>query len=108
MFPGEQTIALELRAFMRSGGAAGEVVAVAANDDAHRDARRPLVEASDARAGKDGHALDVRIVVPFASLKLAPGRYELAYELRGLREGQIDFARATAMTPLVVSDAHPD
>ena len=45
----------------------------------------------------------MRIVVPFASLKISPGRYELAYEVRGRRDRAADFARATPMTPLVVS-----
>lgn len=36
LFPGEHTITLELRAFTRGRGAAGEVVAATANDDAHR------------------------------------------------------------------------
>jgi esterase/lipase superfamily enzyme len=103
LFPGEGGIALELRAFVRNAGADGNVAAVAANDQMHRDEKGRWLKRVVLERPKEGHALDARIVVPFASLKLAPGRYELAYELRGVRDGSTQFARATPMTPLVVS-----
>jgi hypothetical protein len=103
LFPGEQKITLELRAFVKRGEAGGEIAAVASGDDAHRDGQGRWLARVTVERPKEGNAVDARIVVPFASLKLAPGNYELAYELRGLRDGRIDFARATPMTPLFVS-----
>ncbi len=103
LFPGEDSIALELRAFVRSAGGGGEVSAVVAGDEGHRDEKGHWLTRLTLERSKDGNALDARFVVPFASIKLAPGRYELAYELRGVRDGRVDFVRATPMSPLVVS-----
>ena len=89
LFPGEESIALELRAFVRSAGGGGEVTAVVASDDAHRDEKGHWLKRLTLERPKDEHALDARIVVPFASIKLAPGRYELAYELRGCAVGAL-------------------
>ena len=103
LFPGDESIALELRAFVRRAGGGGEVTAVVAGDAGHRDEKNRWLKRLTLDRPKDGHALDARFVVPFASIKLAPGRYELAYELRGVRGGGVDFVRATPMSPLVVS-----
>lgn len=103
--PGDEAIAFEVRAFVKPGGAEGNVVAVDANDDVHRDARGKWFTGLQVQRPKTGEpAVEVQVVVPYASLKLSPGTYELAYEVRGLRDGKVEFVQATPMTRLKVSN----
>jgi esterase/lipase superfamily enzyme len=103
LFPGEDRLALETRVFARLEGR-DEVVAVEAKGPDQRDGRGKVLIRTELAREADSQEATARIVVPFAALGLPVGRHQIAYEVRGLRDGREEFARATPMTVVVVSD----
>jgi esterase/lipase superfamily enzyme len=103
LLPDEGQVTLEVRGFVRSSGS---------------DEVRPLLGKLAEFRGTEGELLvrrtvarpdlvdgsRLQLVIPYAAIELAPGEYEIGYEVRGLRGEEVDFVRATPMVAVKVSD----
>lgn len=103
LLPGDEGMSLETRAFVKLQDH-DDIVPVEARGADHRDSRGRVLVSAGLEPIRDSREADGHVVVPFAALKLPAGRHEIAYEVRGVKDGQVVFAHATPMTMVVVSD----
>jgi esterase/lipase superfamily enzyme len=102
--PGEDEVVLETRAYALLQGSADQVVPVEAGDAGARNPHGHFQSTVMLKRPADSRLRAGPIVIPYASLKLPPGRHQIGYEIRGLRGGQVEFVQPTPMTAVIVSE----
>ncbi|MCA9123876.1 MAG: alpha/beta fold hydrolase [Planctomycetaceae bacterium] len=100
--PGETELTVDVRVFARLE-MGQSISAVVSRDPQQADDAGNLWISKVIRRKADTNAASVDIVVPYASMKLPEGIHELAYEITGRRDDEIDFVKATEMNAVVVS-----
>ncbi len=102
--PEEPNITLEVRAFLISGEDKSVATRIRARGKKNRDqdgrflatfvVERPVVAA----------VVQFPAVIPYADLDIPVGTHEIAYEVRGVREGKVEFVQPTVLSLVTLSD----
>jgi esterase/lipase superfamily enzyme len=96
-------LTLELRAFSIAEEDNSQATRIRARGNSNRDQDGNLLVMALAQRPESGGVSQVAIVVPYSDLDLPVGKHQMAYEIRGVRAGRIEFVRPTQLSLVTVS-----
>lgn len=97
--PNERGLRLEVRAYLVSGRSNERITPVPG-----RRARGHFLLVTNIVRHRDEKIGSYAIVVSYADLSIRHGQFNIGYELRGLKGGVLQFAQATRLTKVTISE----
>ncbi len=103
LFPGEDSIELELRGFVRLANSTKPIEPLPGRDPRTGTPLKQWQQMQVARLANDQRRMTVSFIIPFRELSLPVGLHRVAFEITGRIGDEVQFVQATRLIPLQVT-----